>query len=328
MANLNLTINSKAAEGNIKVRELKDNVTLAQAIEKTQANGMDEAFVEADGKRYVIFSEDNVSLEKANIQIDGKAARIVNFSNEINSFGEGISYVPKKTYQVGKAALEPIKYVVPNAGTGIAIAAGVAAGALTRNSFTPFTASLVGEYDELTSLGAAIAAGAGVTTGIAGTQLGQKIGENMTAHSDADGKTTGKVVGWLGGGIGVGVIGGLSAAGIMHSAGLGKTGGIGIAAGALIGVASATAASDQTSKSAGARQAKAWATSVGSLAVGVATPEIAKLINHIHIPEIAVKGAKIVGVAALVGGTMATIGLAAAGGLKSAKKETIDEIAK
>lgn len=287
---------------------------------------MDEAFVEADGKRYVIFTEDNLNLTaNTSITIDGKAAHVIKLSNEINSFGEGLSYVPLKGYDVVKSALEPL---VPNATTGFAMIAGVTAGALARHSFSP-SSNVLSKYSELEPLGVFVTKGIGFAAAIPGAHMGQKFGDEMTATS-GEFKDIAKAAGSLGGGLVAGFLGnGLAYTVLINTeGGLSKTSGIGIATGALFGVAATVAASDQTSKSTGTKQAKALATSAGSLAVGVAAPEIIELVSKIRIPEIAVKSAKMAGVAVLVGGTMASAGLAAAGALKSVKNETIDEIAK
>ncbi|MEZ0373120.1 MAG: hypothetical protein ACAI44_28775, partial [Candidatus Sericytochromatia bacterium] len=123
MANLTISNGNKTIDTKgLQVRELKAGLSLEQAIEKTSGNGVDETFVEAEGKKYVIFSEDNLSIDsKASIQIDGKAAKVLKSTNEINSFGEGLAFVPVKGYKVAKAVLAPI---VPNPATGLAITGG------------------------------------------------------------------------------------------------------------------------------------------------------------------------------------------------------------
>lgn len=321
MSNLNISTAGQPIDTRgLKVRELKDNIQLDDALKATQGNGMDEAFVEADGKRYVIYSDDNFKLDsKASISIDGKAAKVLKLSNEINSFSEGISYVPSKAYDIAKSALKPVKFVAPNATTSLAIMAGLGAGAISRNAFSPTAGVLFNSYGGFSEKGLVLAITSSLAAAAAGGKLGNSIGTSLRI-SDAD------IVG-----TGTGAIMGAAAAGATLAAlenPLSEAGGIGIAAGAVMGIASATAAADQSSKSTTAKQVRAWSTGIGSVAVGATMPEIFNLVSKIQIPELAVKGGKIAATAALVGGGLATVGLAAAGALKSAKADTIDQIAK
>ena len=324
MASLSISNQGKPVETKgIQVRELKADISLEKAIEATQANGMDEAFVEADGKRYVIFSEDNLDLAKASLQVDGKATKVLKLSNEINSLGEGLSTAPKAIYRAGAAAVaplaKPLRYVAPNPATAFAIAAGVTAGLFARTALQPASiTSKASEYGLTVLMG----------THVIGT--GAYLGSQLAKEQEhIVGKAFSGFLGLAGSAISAAPpVLGLAYMGETSS----PTAALGIAIGSIVAVSSVTAAADQSSKSPTARNIRALATGAGSVALGASLPEVFTLLSKIPLPEraldLALKGGKIAGVAALAGGAMATLGLGAAGALKSARPETIDTIAR
>lgn len=295
----------------MQIRELKAGLSLEQAIEKTQDNGIDEAFVEADGKRYVIYSEDDLRIDsKANIQVEGKAAKVLHLSDEMNSFGDGLFLMPSKGYRIAKAAIAPI---APNPATALAITGGVVAGALARNAAQPLLANM----DQLTLYDVS-----GVITSMAASQGAAAA---LTSQSSEEARVTAHIIAssvGLGGGLTLGA----GTAESLLRARVSRNAGLGLGLGAAAGVAAITAHADTTSKSGTARTLRALATGAGSVGLGAASPELVRALMQIRVPEYVVKGAKVAGVAALVGGTLAVFGPAAAGALKPAQTKTIDEI--
>lgn len=102
MPNLNgITTNALAINGtNVKgsVRELKEGVSIGQAYEAGRKDGLDQIYVEANGKNYAIIG-DGLNLKGfkksdmpvAQLYIDGKKidAEVKAVDNEKNTAGEG-----------------------------------------------------------------------------------------------------------------------------------------------------------------------------------------------------------------------------------------------
>lgn len=102
MSGLNgITTNALAVNGvNVKgtVRELKEGVSIGQAYEAGRKDGLDQVYVEANGKKYAIIGDglDLKGFKKsdmpvARLYIDGKMqdAEIKAVDNEKNTAGEG-----------------------------------------------------------------------------------------------------------------------------------------------------------------------------------------------------------------------------------------------
>lgn len=321
MTNFSIGSSGGPERPNIRIRELKPEVSLEQALAKTASNGLDEAFVEAGGKRYVLYSDDDIVLANAEIQVEGKAATLLSFNDEINSFGEGLCYLPGKGLKAAWSVIKPIGHVVPNLPTGMAIATGVLAGAAARHAFTPYLAR--GGYDP-SQFGQILLMTGTLTGAVPGAALG------LAAEEDSFGRPTDKSYrgALIGGGVGAALGGGIGAAlsHQLHESPLSRSGAIGLGFGAMAGVAAVTAAADHSQASPEAKQLRAWATGAGSVAAGALTPEALRLASHIHIPDGAIAGAKIAGTALLVGGGLASLGLATAGAIKQANYAGLDEI--
>ncbi len=122
-------------EINLNAREIKEGITLEQAVAATQGNGLDEIFFSQGDKLYVAYSEmgggDQNRIQNLNFgEFNGQQAKILKMSSEVNTAGEGFTGSFKL---IGSAIAKPFSYIkMPNAATAATFAGGVALGALSQ----------------------------------------------------------------------------------------------------------------------------------------------------------------------------------------------------
>lgn len=133
-SNNQVVTNSQNLE--LTVRELKENVSIEEAIKATEHNGLDEVFFESEGKKYVAYGtlgiDDTKELkEKLNTgKLGGKDIKVINFASEANHATEGFAQAAKT---LGNAVSLPFRYLkFPNAATSATFIGGMAAGALSQ----------------------------------------------------------------------------------------------------------------------------------------------------------------------------------------------------
>lgn len=120
----------------LTVRELKDNVSLEQAVAATEHNGLDEVFFESEGKNYVAYGTldvgDTAELKTklASGKFGDKNIKVLQFTSEANFVTEGFVQSAKA---LGNAVSLPFRYLkFPNAATSATFIGGMAAGALSQ----------------------------------------------------------------------------------------------------------------------------------------------------------------------------------------------------
>lgn len=123
-------------EINLNAREIKEGITLEQAVAATQGNGLDEVFFSQGDKLYVAYSEgmnngDQNRIKNLNFGVfNGEQAKILAVSSEVNTASEGFSGSFKL---IGSAIAKPFSYIkMPNTATAATFAGGVALGALSQ----------------------------------------------------------------------------------------------------------------------------------------------------------------------------------------------------
>lgn len=165
---------------NVQVRELKEDVSLEQAVAATTNNGYDEVFFSSEGKRFVAFTTDPSLLEVmqggqknqtlTNLQIDGKAVELLKLNDEASTF---LSGAWDTTKSIGEAVIvkpyQLLKPVLPNAATAGTFLGGVALGAATR----------LGDLQTTTRIGLTIGAAGGVGTVRAMTDKGSETARTL-----------------------------------------------------------------------------------------------------------------------------------------------------
>lgn len=123
-------------EINLNAREIKEGITLEQAVAATQSNGLDEVFFSQGDKLYVAYSEgmggdDQNRIKNLNFgEFNGQQAKILAVSSEVNTLSEGFNGSFKL---IGSAISKPLSYIkMPNAATAATFAGGVVLGALSQ----------------------------------------------------------------------------------------------------------------------------------------------------------------------------------------------------
>ena len=142
------------------IKELKVPVDVAKDVNKK--NGLDEVYFNAGGKDYVAYGK-GMSVDKlkaSSITLEGKAAKVLDFNNEINSAGEGALKAPVKAAGFvleGVGALAGAYGTIATYGVACGVGSGMASGAAIMMGGAFIGAGVV--------LGAGIAAGGGALYG-------------------------------------------------------------------------------------------------------------------------------------------------------------------
>lgn len=122
------------------VRELKEGMSVEEAAKLTKSNGLDEIFFEADGKKYVGFTDaqglDDFDTANFRGEFQGAAMKVLKLNDEVAP--HFLSGAAEMTSTLAKAVSAPIRAAaratIPNTATGIALAGGVAAGLFARTN--------------------------------------------------------------------------------------------------------------------------------------------------------------------------------------------------
>lgn len=120
-----------------EVRELKSGISIEAAAQLTAQNGLDELFFSTEGKNYVAFAEsdtfEKMDLAAVKMTVNGKALNVIKINDEVESnFTAGALDMATTLYRGAIAPLRPVLNLIPNQGTGVALAAGIVTGVVAR----------------------------------------------------------------------------------------------------------------------------------------------------------------------------------------------------
>lgn len=122
------------------VRELKEGLPVEEAAKLTKNNGLDEIFFEANGKKYVGFTDasglDDFDTTQIHGEYQGTSMTFLKLNDEVST--HFFSGAAEMTGTLARAVSSPFRAVanatIPNKATGFALTGGIAAGLLARTN--------------------------------------------------------------------------------------------------------------------------------------------------------------------------------------------------